>query len=112
MTPDPSLAFLSGNSRMATLMRGLDWANSPLGPPEQWPQALRSVVNLLLGSAFPMFVAWGPQMAQLYNDPYIEIMGDKHPRGIGRPLLENWAEIRDAVGPLAEQAMLGHATYV
>jgi signal transduction histidine kinase len=112
MTTDTRRAFLSGSSRMANLMRDKDWSDSPLGPPEEWPQALRSVVNLMLGSAFPMFVAWGAELAQLYNDPYIEVMGDKHPRGIGRPLLENWAEIRDDVGPLAEQAMLGHASYL
>ena len=97
---------------MARLMRARDWSGSPLGPPEAWPQALRSVVNLMLGSAFPMFVAWGPELAQIYNDGYIEIMGDKHPGGIGRPLLENWAEIRDDVGPLAQQAMEGRSCYL
>jgi signal transduction histidine kinase len=112
MTTDTRRAFLSGSSRMANLMRDQDWSDSPLGPPETWPQALRSVVNLMLGSAFPMFVAWGPELTQLYNDPYIEIMGEKHPRGLGRPLLENWSEIRAEVGPLAEQAMRGHAHYV
>ncbi|MDB5915144.1 MAG: response regulator, partial [Ramlibacter sp.] len=111
MTSDARHAFLSGPSRMAALMREKDWSGSPLGPPEQWPQALRSVVNLMLGSAFPMFVAWGPEMAQLYNDPYVQVMGDKHPGGLGRPLLENWAEITDAVGPLAQRALQGHATY-
>ncbi|WP_332827772.1 hybrid sensor histidine kinase/response regulator [Ramlibacter sp.] len=112
MSIDPHLRFLSGPSVMAQLMRDKDWSDSPLGPPEDWPQALRSVVNLLLGSAFPMFVAWGPQLAQLYNDPYAEIMGAKHPKGLGRPLLENWAEIRQDVGPLAEQAMQGHSRYL
>jgi signal transduction histidine kinase len=107
-----SLAFLSGPSTMAALMRDKDWSATPLGPPEEWPQALRSVVNLLLGSAFPMFVAWGPQLAQLYNDPYMEIMGDKHPAGLGQPLLENWAEIRGDVGPFALQALEGRASYV
>ncbi|MEJ5992082.1 ATP-binding protein [Ramlibacter sp. PS3R-8] len=109
---DPRLSFLSGPSVMAQLMRDKDWSDSAVGPPQEWPQALRSVVNLLLGSAFPMFVAWGPQLAQLYNDAYLEIMGAKHPGGLGRPLLENWAEIRQDVGPLAEQAMQGHSRYL
>jgi signal transduction histidine kinase len=112
MNPESHLRFLSGPSAMAQLLRDKDWSDSPLGPPQEWPQALRSVVNLLLGSAFPMFVAWGPELAQVYNDAYMEIMGAKHPRGLGRPLLENWAEIRDDVGPLAEQAMQGHSRYL
>lgn len=97
---------------MAHLMRERDWNGSPLGPPGQWPQSLRSVVNLMLGSAFPMFVAWGPQLAQLYNDAYMEVMGDKHPGGLGQPLLEVWAEIRDDVGPLAERALRGDSQYL
>jgi signal transduction histidine kinase len=112
MMSDPRHAFLSGASRMATLMREKDWSGSPLGPPDHWPQALRSVVNLMLGSAFPMFVAWGSELAQLYNDAYMAVMGDKHPAGIGRPLFENWAEISDDVGPLARKALEGQAQYL
>ena len=50
-----------------------DWSASPLGAPETWPQSLRSVVGLLLGSKFPMFVAWGEELGFLYNDAYAEI---------------------------------------
>ncbi len=97
---------------MARMMREHDWSTSPLGEPATWPQSLRSVVNLMLGSAFPMFVAWGPVLAQVYNDAYRDIMGDKHPAGLGRPLLENWAEIREEVGPLAHEALRGVSCYL
>jgi hypothetical protein len=50
------LDFLAGG-QVAAMMRRHDWTRSPLGPPESWPQSLRSVVGLLLGSKFPMFVA-------------------------------------------------------
>jgi hypothetical protein len=63
-------------------MRAHNWASSPLGPPETWPQSLRSVVGLLLGSKFPMFVAWGPALGFLYNDPSAEILGAKHDDGM------------------------------
>jgi hypothetical protein len=76
-------AFLAGQSSMARLMRQRDWSGSPLGPPQDWPQSLRSVVNLLLGSGFPMFVVWGPTQAMLYNDGYAEILGAKHPASLG-----------------------------
>ena len=67
---------------MGALMRTHDWTTSPLGSPETWPQSLRSVVGLLLGSKFPMFVAWGPELGFLYNDPYAEILGSKHPASL------------------------------
>jgi hypothetical protein len=62
-----------------------DWSASPLGAPETWPQSLRSVVGLLLGSKFPMFVAWGDELGFLYNDPYAEILGAKPKSGLISP---------------------------
>ena len=66
MSLKPELAFLNGRSVMARLMREKQWAGTPFGPPQEWPQSLRSVVDLMLGSAFPMFVAWGPDLNTLY----------------------------------------------
>ena len=63
-------AFLQGGGAVGALMRAQQWSNSPLGPPETWPQSLRAIVTLLLHSKFPMFVAWGKDLGFLYNDPY------------------------------------------
>lgn len=108
---DGSSMFLSGGGEVGALMRSHDWSTSPLGYPASWPQALRTVVALMLNSKFPMFVAWGPRMAFLYNEPYRDILGEKHPAAMGRPFQEIWAEIWHDVGPLAERAMTGEATY-
>jgi hypothetical protein len=40
-----------------------------------------------------MAVRWGPKLVMLYNDGYREILGDKHPAALGRPLREIWAEM-------------------
>ncbi len=96
---------------MGALMRGLDWSQSPLGPPEGWPASLRTVVGLMLASRFPMFVAWGPQLAFLYNDGYEPILGAKHPRAMGRPFQEIWAEIWPDILPLVDRALAGEATW-
>jgi signal transduction histidine kinase/CheY-like chemotaxis protein len=109
---DELLRFLSGGGEAGALMRGLDWSTSPLGHPVQWPQALRTVVALMLNSAFPMFVAWGPEGGFLYNDPYIAVLGEKHPVAMGRRFAEVWSEIWHDVGPLAERALRGEATYM
>jgi hypothetical protein len=55
MTGDHS--FLVDGGGTGALMRSHDWSTSPLGSPASWPQSLRSIVGLILGSKFPMFVA-------------------------------------------------------
>jgi PAS domain S-box-containing protein len=105
------LMFLSGGGEAGTLMRALDWSDSPLGHPRTWPQALRTVVGLMLNSKFPMFVAWGEDLGFLYNDSYREILGDKHPRALGRPFRDVWSEIWADIGPLVERALAGESTY-
>ena len=103
--------FLGGGGETGALMRSRDWSAAPLGDPAGWPQALRTVVGLMLNSKFPMFVAWGPQLAFLYNDSYREILGDKHPSALGRPFEAVWAEIWDDILPLVERALQGEASY-
>ena len=102
---------LTGGGECGKLMRRHSWAASPLGPPDAWPQSLRSVVGLLLNSAFPMFVAWGAELGFLYNDQYAEVLGAKHPRALGQRFRDIWAEIWPDISPLVDAAMAGRATY-
>jgi PAS domain S-box-containing protein len=96
---------------MGAMMRAHDWSNSPLGEPMSWPQSLRSVVGLLLGSKFPMFVAWGAELGFLYNDPYTEVLGAKHPSALGARFHDIWREIWPDISPLIDAAMSGQASY-
>jgi PAS domain S-box-containing protein len=89
----------------------MDWSTSPLGNPADWPQSLRTLVNLLLNSKFPMFIAWGQELGFLYNDPYSEILGAKHPAAMGRRFKDVWSEIWDDVAPLVTKALSGEATF-
>jgi signal transduction histidine kinase len=109
--PASLLNFLADGGQTGALMRDHDWSLSPLGHPASWPQSLRSIVGMLLNSKFPMFVAWGPALGMLYNDAYIEILGDKHPAALGARLDDIWAEVWDAVRPSIAQAMRGQAVY-
>lgn len=104
-------AFLSEGGETGALMRMLDWSGSPLGEPETWPNSLRLAVGLLLNSKFPMFVAWGDQLGFLYNDPYAEILGAKHPAALGQRFQEIWAEIWLDILPMINAAMAGKAVY-
>lgn len=104
-------AFLEGGGELGALMRTHDWSNSPLGAPETWPQSLRAIVTLMLHSKFPMFVAWGSELGFLYNDPYAEILGAKHPRSLGGRFYDIWSEIWPDISPLIDAALRGEATY-
>lgn len=108
---DSTQQLFAGGGQMGELMRSRDWSTSPLGPPEGWPQTLRAVVSLLLQSRFPMFVAWGKDLGFLYNDPYAEILGAKHPAALGQKFYDIWSEIWPEISPLIDAAMNGEATY-
>ena len=111
ISPGTAPSVFSGGGEVSALLADLDWSTSPLGSPDSWPQSLRSVAGLMLNSKFPMFVAWGPELVFLYNDPYAEILGAKHPRALGARFQDIWSEIWSDIGPLIDAAMAGQATY-
>ena len=77
---------------MGELIRNKDWSNTALGCPEQWPQSLRTMLNVILHSQFPMFIWWGPELICFYNDAYRPSLGinGKHPSILGMPAQEAW----------------------
>ena len=108
----PASAVSVVASEMGTRVRDFDWASTPLGPIETWPSALRIAVGICLNSRFPMFVWWGPQLINIYNDSYVPILGPRHPRALGKPARETWHEIWDVVGEQARIVMdEGRATF-
>ncbi|MBE9013575.1 response regulator, partial [Pseudanabaenaceae cyanobacterium LEGE 13415] len=80
---------------MAALMRSYDWANTPLGPVENWSPTLRSLVSTILASRFPQAIFWGDDYLQFYNDVLIPMYGAKHPKALGQCLSETFPEIWD-----------------
>jgi PAS domain S-box-containing protein len=100
--------FLAGGGEMGALTRSFDWAANPLGPPDGWPQSLRTAVRILLNTNHPMFIWWGSELIQFYNDAYRQTMGpERHPSALGQSGRECWAEIWDIIGPQIEQVMSG-----
>jgi hypothetical protein len=103
-------AFPSGD--MEERIRAFDWSATPLGSIGQWPQSLRTVVNILLSSRYQMWMAWGPQLTFLCNDAYRPTLGIKHPWALGKPASDVWAEIWPQIGPLIDTVLTtGKATY-
>ena len=99
---------------MGRLIREFDWSGHRLGEPDDWPRSLKTAVSLILNSQHPMWIGWGPEMSFLYNDAYLHVLGlAKHPKSLGRPAAEVWAEIWDVCGPLAEKVFRqGEASFM
>lgn len=96
---------------MAERIRAHDWAATPLGPVEGWPQCLKTVVDLMLCGLQPVYIAFGPALTSLYNDGYIPILGTKHPKALGQPYSEVWPEIWAQSLPLIEAIKAGKAQH-
>ena len=98
---------------MGERMRAFPWAETSLGPPQQWPRSLKTAVGIMLNSRQPFWIGWGPELAFLYNDPYLSIIGGKHPQALGQPTAVVWREIWSDIGPMLSTALGGdQGTYV
>ena len=102
---DPKPDLLTGGGELGELIRTLDWSTTPLGAPEAWPQSLRTAVDIMLSSRYAMFVWWGRELTNLYNDAYRPFLGQKHPHSLGQPAREVWAEIWDMIGPRTDAVL-------
>jgi signal transduction histidine kinase len=109
----PRLNEIFGIGEMADLTRAFDWSQTSVGSVDRWPEALLITVNTLLASRHPMFLWWGEELIQFYNDAYRpSIRGDKHPRALGQPGRECWPEIWPIIGPQIDAVMtMGEASW-
>lgn len=98
---------------MADLIRDFNWSTTPVGPIDQWPETLVITVNTMLATRHPMFLWWGPELTQFYNDGYRPSIGsDKHPKALGQPGRECWPEIWHIIGSQIEGVMTrGESTW-
>jgi PAS domain S-box-containing protein len=97
--PTAASHFLASGGEMGARMRAHDWAATPLGPPDTWPQPLRLALSLCLHSSFPTAIYWGPDLRLLYNDAWAPIPAERHPWALGRPAREVWSDIWDVIEP-------------
>jgi signal transduction histidine kinase/ActR/RegA family two-component response regulator len=102
------LEFLSGGGDMGCRIRAHPWQETPLGPPDSWPQGLRTALRILLTTQHPIFVFWGPELICFYNDGYSRSLGpEQHPSMLGKPARTQWPLIWDVIGPQIDQVMSG-----
>jgi hypothetical protein len=51
-------AMLPAGGEMERLTYAKDWSSTPVGPVAEWPQSLKSAVEIMLNSRYPMLVWW------------------------------------------------------
>jgi len=103
----PDADFLAGGGELGERIRAHDWSATPLGPISDWPQPLRSAVSLCVKSRFPIILQWGwPELTVLYNDAFVPLIADEHPRALGRPLFESWPELRPVIAGILEGVLV------
>jgi PAS domain S-box-containing protein len=97
------------NGEMAASIRSFDWSATPLGPLAAWPANLRTMVDLALDNPVATILLWGPDLIQLYNDPWRILMGDKHPAALGQTTHASFPELVETVTPLYRRLHRGEA---
>ena len=105
--------FLSGGGEIGKAIRSRDWSHTSLGAADRWPQSLKSVVRIMLGSRYVIWIGWGSDLTFLYNEAYRAMtLGKKHPWALGQPAREVWAEAWEDLGPRVDEVIRrGRATY-
>ncbi|GAB3969760.1 PAS domain-containing protein [Spirosoma terrae] len=102
-------SFLQGGGEMGELTRLYDWSKTAVGSPAYWSQSLRTLINMMLTSRFPMLIFWGPELITFYNDAFRPSLGNngKHPSSLGQRGEESWAESWPVIGPMIHTIMAG-----
>jgi len=106
-TTSQAFSFLPEGGQTGALMRSIDWSKHPLGPPDQWPSTLKVTLGIIFGSRHPMFLWWGPDLIQFYNDAYLPSFGKgKHPIAMGQKGAECWPEIWPVISPQINDVLM------
>jgi len=101
------VAFLKAGGETGALIAQRDWAKSPIGPIDAWPQSLLTALSIVLHSPTPIVMLWGPLGVMLYNDAYSVFAGARHPELLGSNVLEGWPEVADFNAHVMEVGLAG-----
>ncbi|MBA3612238.1 MAG: PAS domain S-box protein, partial [Nitrospirales bacterium] len=103
---------MMSSNQMSELIRNKDWTETPLGDRANWPSELKTAVQIILDSRYPMFVWWGEHQVNIYNDAYIPMLGNRHPKALGESASDIWADVWEVIDPQVQTVFQeGRATW-
>lgn len=85
----------AADGEMAQRIAAFEWTPTALGPRDQWPQSLRTIITFMTNCPVPLVMLWGADGYMVYNDAYAVFAGDAHPRLLGSKVREGWPEVAD-----------------
>lgn len=103
----PTTIGIIDGGNMGELIRSFDWTQTSLGEISQWPQSLKTAVNIMLQSPVPIVMLWGTDGVMLYNDAYSRFAGGRHPVLLGSKVVEGWPEVADFNRNVMKQGLAG-----
>lgn len=107
---EPALRFLAGGGAATQLILDRDWSDHPLGPPQDWPPALKTALSLVLNSPESMILAWGEQdLWFFFNETYFPLLGPRLNWAMGSAFIEVWADGWEQAKPIIDEAFAGRS---
>ncbi|MDO8965042.1 PAS domain S-box protein [Algoriphagus sp.] len=106
-------SFIRSGGELGELIQTKDWSKTALGSPSTWPPILHTLLGVILENPLGMFIYWGKDYTQLYNDGFRSILGiTKHPASLGISASETFAEIWEILEPILADVMQGNSVRI
>ncbi|WP_167620189.1 PAS domain-containing protein [Paracoccus ravus] len=94
---------------MARLVEQHDWSATALGRRAGWSAVLSATVQMVLDHGFPSLLLWGRDLVQIYNDGFRDLMGERHPDGLGKQTHDCWPERKSANQQIYDRVWKGES---
>ena len=101
------IIFFDCSCETGNCLGTLDWKQHELGMPETWNDALQFAISLILNSKSPMFLCWGKNHIQFYNDAFMPFFGNEGVAYLGMPSDDLHTGINTIIAVATNEIMLG-----
>ncbi|HQT73186.1 MAG TPA: ATP-binding protein, partial [Acidiphilium sp.] len=92
---------------LRALIEAFDWGATPLGPIGAWPAIRRRRIELICASQTAIATMWGAEGVLIYNDACAALLGQWHPRSLGRMAHEAPGGVRRLILDILRRTLEG-----
>lgn len=104
-------SFVTGTHRVNACLSFVDWTDTPIGSPENWPVELKNALSLVLNTHQPMAIFWGPELIHFYNDAYRDLLpAAQRDRAFGLPARSVYPDVWDLIQPQVDFVLTGQGS--